>query len=104
MFHPLTKRKKWILATALAASLIVTLWLSSSSPPPSIALTLGFEGFKNHEGDRVAVFDLTNHHNSSTYFLVAIERKTRTGWPVYPDNTPLPHGEPSRVTQDSMLD
>jgi len=57
----------------------------------------------NYQGNRVGVFDLTNHHGVTVHFLVAIERKLTNGWPNYASGI-FPHAPPTRIEQDSMIE
>jgi hypothetical protein len=102
MARLVTTKTKWAIALTLTAALAITLWLAAPSRH-SEGFTLGFAGFTNYQSDRVAVFDLTNHHNVPVEFLVAVERKSASGWPVYAPGTTLPHSAPRRVEQDPKL-
>ena len=97
-------RPKPAIAIALATLLALTVWrVSSPEPRPPGKLTIGFDGFMNYQGDRVGVFDLTNHYDVTVHFLVAIERKTTNGWPNYASGV-FPHSAPTRIEQDSKIE
>ena len=102
MARPFTAKTKWAIAFACTAALGVALWLASPSRH-SEALVVGFSGFTNHESARVAIFDITNQSKVPLMFLVAIERKTGSGWPIYPLGAEMPHKAPGRIGQDSTL-
>lgn len=67
------------------------------------AVTIGFGGFTNYQGNNVAVFDLTNCYHVPIYFVVAIERKTTNGWPTYGEGM-FPHVAPKRIGQDPKIE
>jgi hypothetical protein len=103
MSRYVSTKTKLAIAIALATLLAITVWrVSSPRPQPLGALTVGFDGFMNYQGNRVAVFDLTNHHSVTLHFVVAIERKTTNGWPSYASGM-FPHVAPTRIEQDSNL-
>ena len=79
----------FIIAACILVVMVLSLFLRSTSAGEGAPLTLSFEGFTNHSGQKAAAFTLTNR--SARTFSLAAAAKTQAGStrPVWLDPAPF---------------